>query len=920
MTPRDHDAGEQRRAFRLPFSRARIDAELRDEFHFHIQERVEQFVAAGMSRADAESEVRRRFGDFEAYRRQARSIDEETLRQRNRFEFFDTLRQELKRSARVLLRTPAFSLIAFATLALGIGATTALFTVLDAVVLRPLPYPEAEALVSILHPATVPGSGERKWGLSSGGYFFFRENNRTLVDFGMYRTTAMTVTSGGEAEIARVGMVTPPMFSVLRAVPALGRLIMPQDARPDSSQVVVLSYEYWQRRFGRDDSIVGKILQTSFGSYEIIGVAQRGLTLPMPGPFSSTANIAGFGVDLWLPLRLNPAGPHVNMHPYVGVGRLKPGATAADTEREFIAMARRLPEIVPNAYSERFMREYNFRAEAAPLKDAVLGPSVPKAVWTLFGSVILVLLIAVANVANLFIVRMEARRREAAIRTALGAGGAHMAALYLAESLLLCAAAAVAGVWIARVGLSALIAIAPASIPRLATVALSWPSVAFALAVALLIGVVFGVIPLFRRGIDNATLREDGRGLTPSRRQRALRSGLVVAQMALALMLLASAGLMWRSFSHLRGVKPGFDPVNVLAFDVSLPFDEYDTREKANAFHRELQRHISAIPGVATIGSVTNVPLEDFGTGCTVVWRENRPFDRNEEPPCVSTPIAAPGFFEVLKIPVRGRSPTWGDVDARTQAVVVTQALADRLWPGEDVIGKGINSNGSASTTWYRIVGVVPELRAEAFDQPPTEAVFYAASGFVPNRQSGALNDLSYLVRTSGADPATLIPAVRRMLSEMNPRIPFVNARSMAHVVQQSMGRTSFILILLGIAAGVALALSAVGTYGVISYLVAQRRSEIGVRIALGARVDQVAGIVMLQSVRLAIVGVVVGLVGAFAGTRVLQSLLFDVSPTDPVILGTVAMVLVAIAAVASFAPARRAARIDPVEALRNSG
>lgn len=907
--------GPARRGLNLPRSRQRIDGALRDEFRFHLEERVEQFMRQGMSRAAAEAEVHRRFGDIDTWHRMTRQIDEETMRQEQRFEFFATLRRELARSARVLLRTPAFSLMAIATLALGTGAATAIYTVLDAVVLRPLPYPQADELVSILHPATVPGSGERKWGLSSGGYFHFRENSRTLRDIGMYRTFGMTVTGDREAELVRVGFVTASMFDVLRARPAVGRLITPEDDRPDSTRRVVLGYEFWQRRFGGDPSVVGRLLTTSNVSYEIIGVTEPGLSLPMPGPFASSGALSGEIMDVWRPMKLDPAGPHFNNHPHVGVGRLAPGSTVEDAQRELAVLTRQLTNVVPDAYPESFMSQYNFRSEVAPLRDSVLGPTLPRTMWMLFGAVLLVLLIAAANVAGLFVVRFETRRREASIRTALGADRRHMAVHYLSESMLLCGTAAVAGVWISFAGLRALVSIAPADIPRLATASLGASSIAFAVVCAVLAGLVFGLMPLLA---GTGSFRDDARGTTTSRRRRSVRDMLVVGQLAMALVLLAAAGLMIRSFLHLRDVQPGFDHRDLLAFDVSLPFPEYDTREKALGFHRAMQDRISALPGVSMVGGTSSLPLEGYGTGCTVVWREGRPFAEGEEPPCVSTPMAAPGFFETFRMEVRGRTPTWSDVESRSQAVVVTQALANRLWPGEDAIGKGINSNGSASTTWYRVVGVVPELRAEALDAPPTEAVFYAPTGFTAGARSGAANFLTYVIRTDGIDPRSLIPTIRRLLSEANPRVPFISARTMDDVMARSLARTTFVMMLLGVAGTVALALSAVGTYGVISYLVTQRRPEIGVRIALGASVQGVARLVLTQSLRLAALGIVLGLGAAWGTTRLLARLLYDVNPTDPIVLGAVSAALLLVAAAAAYAPARRAARIDPVEVLRD--
>lgn len=914
MTRERHPKGIQ-----IPASARRLDRAVDDEFRFHIEERIAEFVAQGMTREQAEAEVQRRFGDIRQYHRETRDIDEATMRTRNRFEFFGALRRETARSARVLWRTPSFSLIAFLTLALGIGAVTAIFTVLDAVVLRPLPYPTANRLVSVLHPATVPGSGERKWGVSPGGYFYFRENAKSLGDFGIYRTGSTTVTGDGTAaEVAQVGVVTASIFSVLGARPEVGRLITPDDDQPNGPRRVVLGYEYWRRRFGSDRTVVGRALRTSGGDYEIIGVTQPMLPLPMPGPFSSAASLAGVGMDLWMPMQLNPAGPFWNNHPNVGIGLLRDGVTAQEAHAEILTLTTRLPEAIPNAYSTGFMETYHFRGEATPLKEAVLGPSLPRTLWTLFGSVALVMLIAAANVANLFLVRMEARRHEATLRTALGADRRHMAVHYLSESLLLAGAAGLAATWISYAGLRALLAIAP-EFPRLATVGMDWRSVSFALGAALVTGVVFGLLPLLRRDVHTATLREGGRGLTGSRRQGAVRNGLVVAQLSLAVVLLASAGLMLLSFQHLRQVQPGFTDRDVLAFDVALPSTEYTTREQAVLFHRQVQERLRALPGVVSVGSVTQLPLEGYATGCTVVWREGRPFSREkgEDVPCVSTPTAMPGFFESLQVPVRGRTPDWSDVDGRTQAVVVTQALADRLWPGEDAIGQGINSNGSNSTTWYKIVGVVPELRAEAFDAPPSEAVFYAPTSFTPDAESRAMNFLTYVIRTDGTEPTSLIPAARRILAEANQRIPFVNARTMEQVVANSLSRTSFVMILLGLAAGMALLLSAVGTYGVISYLVTQRRPEIGVRIALGAPVARVSRLVVLQSLRLAVVGVSLGLVGAWAATRLLSRLLYNVSPTDPSVMGVVAVLLLGVAGLAAFAPARRAARIDPVEVLR---
>ena len=899
-----------KRVFRLPGGGRRTDRELEDEFRFHLDGRVEELMQSeGLPRDEAEREARRRFGDYEAYRRQAREIDDDMLRRRNRMELFDTIAREVRHSARTLWRSRAFSVINLVTLAGGIGATTAIYTVLDAVVLRPLPYRNADRLVSVLHPATVPGNGESKWGLSSAGYFYFKRENHTLEDLGGYQTGTVTVTPAGGAENVRAGIVTYSIFTTLGAHAEIGRLITADDDRPDSTRVVVLSHEFWQRAFGGDRAIVGKMLATSDGDYQIIGVAEPGLTLPKPGPFASTADLAGFGVDVWFPERLNPNGRPINSHQYSGIGRLKPGVTPQEAEADFARLMTRFPELFPTAYSTEFLKKYNFRIAVIPLRDEVLGPVVGKALWILFGAVAVVLFIACANVANLFLVRYESRRREWAIRGALGGSRGRLAASYLSESLLLTTTAGVAGIVVARLSLGALLGVAPSNVPRLVGTGIGWGGAAFAMGLSIVAGVVLGLIPSLRREVDVATLRENARGLTSSTSQRVARDSLVVGQVALALILLAAAGLMLRSFANLRRVSPGFEPEEVLTFSVSLPYIEFKEPGSAIAFQRELEQKIGALPGVTSVGATQGLPLQDFGAGCTSVWREGRPFSADEKPPCVDTPIAAPGFFETLGIQVRGRTLTWSDVDPtrRTPTVaVVTRKLADRLWPGEDPIGKGIGI-GDAARGFYRVVGVIPELRAHGLDQPPSEMVFWPL----------ASADESYVVRTSLANPVALVPSIRAAIGQMNPRVPVTNVRTMQEIVDRSVARASFVMTLLAIAGSMALLLSAVGIYGVISYLVAQRRPEIGIRMALGARVSQVATLVLGQAIRLAVVGVVIGLAAALMGTRLLQSLLFGVSPTDGLVLAGATVVLLIIAALASVAPARRAAAIDPVSAMR---
>ena len=830
--------------------------------------------------------------------------------------------RDLRHAARSLLRAPSFTVVAFVLLSLGIGATAAMSTVLESVVLRPLTYQDPGRLVSLMHPAAAPGSGERKWGLSVAGYFEFRREATSFSELGVYRTSAYAIAGdGAPAEEIRVAAVTHTFFTTVGARPHLGTLFSEQEDRPRAPMTVILSHPFWIRRYGGDRNVVGRTMQTSFGSRLIIGVVEPGVNLPKPGPFASTANLSGFGVDVWEPLRLDPSAPAQNNHAYTGIARLKPGVSASQAEAELRTIVSRFPDRFPSAYSERFVKSYNFRVSATPLKDDVLGPTVARSLWTLFAAVAFVLVIACANVANLCLIRAEARSRETGIRSALGAARGHLARQYLTEGLLLTVAAGAAGMALAYWSLPWLLAFAPEDVPRLGSTSMGWRTVAFAAFTSFVAGLAFGLIPLTRGSAAADALRASGRGLTSSRSQRLVRSGLVVGQVALAVVLLAAAGLLVRSVVALKNVQPGLNPHGVLAFEVALPFDKYPTLESAVQFHRELQERLQALPGVTRVGASTAMPLRDYGTGCAVVFREARPYSPDERTPCVAIARATPGFFDALGIQVRGRAPEWADVDSRSQAAVITQALADRLWPGEDPIGKGINSNGNfgaASDLWYRIVGVIPELRAYALDQPPAEAVFYAVTDLRTPSRAGDMHGPIYTVKTTLADPLVLAPAVRAAVADLNGQVPVIRPERMTDVVDRSIARASFSTLLLGLAAAMAILLSAVGLYGVIAYVVAQRRSEIGIRMALGARVAQLSRWVVGQSLALAATGVAIGAGLALLTARLVESYLFQVDPIDPVVLGIAVVTLLGVACLAALAPARRAAKVDPVEALRN--
>lgn len=825
--------------------------------------------------------------------------------------------RELRQGVRSLTRTPSFTVISLLTLALGVGATTGIFSVLDFVVLRALPYRDASALVSVLHPANVPGSGERMWGVSPGGYFQFASKNQSFSSFGIYRNSGLTVTNDNHAELVETALVTASIFPVLGAKPLAGRLLTADDDHPGAARVAVISSEFFNRRFGGTPSAVGSMLETSDGAFEIVGVAEPGLALPLPGPFSSSGDQAALRADVWLPMQMNPAGPFYNNHPNVGVGRLKPGVSIERAGVDIQAIFSRFSEALPDVYTSRFLSSYNFRVRVEALQRTVLGPRLPRTLWILTAAVLLVFLIAATNVANLYFVRQNERRLESAVRAALGASRTQLCMNHLAEVLLLCSGASLIGFALAAAGIRTMRLIAPADIPRLASVAFDGRAALAAWTLLMVLGVLLGLAPMLRHHVDIDALHSGSRNLSASARQRAVRNTLIVTQLAMALTLLTGAGLMLRSSAELRKVRLGFDTSNVLAFDISLPYNEYTKRASAIAFHRELQQRLRAVPGVTETGSLSYLPLEGFGTGCSAVFREGRPFALGEQPPCVSTPSVTPGVFEALRIEVDGRTPTWADVTSRSQAVVITKALATRLWPGENAIGKGIASNGPDSPVWYRIVGVARDMKAEALDAPSTEAVFYSTTALRPESGDGELNDHTYLIRTTGNDPMKFIPQVREVVREMNPHVPVVAPRSLDSVLSRSIARTTFLMTLLTAAALVALLLTAVGIYGVIAYVVTQRRGEIGIRMALGASVRQVVSLVVLQAARLAFVGVGIGLLGALFVVRLMRSLVFGIDAADPLVLLVAALLLLATTAVASIVPALRASQIDPGEAMR---
>ena len=896
-----------RRVFRLPRSQRRMDDDLEQEFRFHLEGRIEDLMARdGLSREGAELEARRRFGDARGYRQAARDFDRATLGRERRLDLMDSMRREMKHAARSLLRSPSFSVIAALTLALGLGAATTIFVLLDRVVLRPLPYSNAERLVHLgtLWPKVKAGE---EYALSKGQYFFFRKNSQSLADILMYDTDGLVVPGDGQHPSERISEleVSANTFGLLGIRPERGRLFGPEaELYPDDDQRVgLLSYEYWQRRFGGDPKVIGTKIATELPTgLEIIGVLPPNTSLP------------DAHADLWVRNHLDPNARVINNHTHHAIGVLRRGVTVEAAKQDLVRVQDLMTAQYPDVYAKAFFDRTGFAMNVTPLRDFVLGSTISRTLWLVFAGVGLVLLIAAANVANLFLVRIDSRRRESAVRTALGAGRAHLAVHYLTESMLLAIVAGIGAIAIGWTLLRVVLVVAPQSMPRLAEVSFDARSVAFCALLSLAFGLVFGLLPLGSTTTDPTMLREGGRGLTTSRRRESARRGLVLSQIALAVTLLSGAALMARSFARLRNVHPGIDPVGVQTMEIILPYTRYQQAPQTNAFWRELTRRVEAVPGVVRAGASADLPFGDTG-GCSGILTDVLDAGA-ERGTCMPMTWVTPGYLEAIGVKVRGALPTWAAIDAGQGPAVVTAAFARRFWHETPAIGRGVKPFNDQNP-YSPIVGVAADIHANGLQNPPIEEAFFPIVG-PPGTIPWTMRAMHFVVRAPTLTQSAVVATVRRSIDDLDRQVPIADVESMETLVAKSMAQTSFTMLLLLIASMIALALSAVGIYGVISYIVGQRRGEIGIRIALGAQRGQVARLVVRQSLVLAAVGAVVGVGVSLASTRLLRSLLFEVSPTDPLVLVGAAIVLVGVAAVASLGPVRKAAGIDPVEAMRS--
>ena len=809
-----------------------------------------------------------------------------------------------RRIVRAFRRAPGFFLIAVLTLAVGIGANAAIFTVVNAVLLQPLPYPEPERIMGISH--TAPGLDMERLELSDGTYFVFDRDNQSLESLGVFWEDSATLTGGEEP--ARVGAsgATAGVFSALRVPPEHGRTIQEADEKPGAEPVVVLSDGLWRRRFGGAPSAVGATLQVDGVSRRIVGV--------MPPDF----RFPSVEVEIWVPITIDPANLAVGNFRYDGVARLRPGVTPERAAHELSSLAWRTTELPNTLMTREMLQSARFATRVVPLRNEIVG-DVQRVLWVLLGSVGLILLIACANVANLFLVRAEGRQREVAVRSALGASRRDIMRLFLGESMALALTGCALGLALAALGVHALVALRPEGLPRLEEIAVNGTVVAFAVAVALLAGLVVGLFAALRYGRPNlaSALKEGGRGGTAGRERRCARSALVVVQVALALVLLVGAGLMVKSFRRLHNVEPGIDPRNVLTLRLYLPESEYKEPQKVARFVILLLEEVRALRGVKSAGTSSLLPLtgRESSSGHLI---EDFPLAVGEVPPLLATRWVSPGYFETMRIPLlRGRTFGRIEADSTAREAVVSQGLAERFWPDQNPLGKRLAVGPGASFQWVTIVGVVASSRDDGLHEKPVAAVYYPMQPQVSFGEVSIPRDFTLVVRSDG-DPLRLVAPVRDAIWSLDRNLPVAEVRPMEGVVERSMIRTTFTMFLLVIAGFVALVLGTVGIYAVISFVVSQQTREIGVRMALGAGRGDIARMVLGEGLGLTLLGIAVGLLGAFAATRLIVTLLFDVSPTDPVTFVAVPALLALIALFACWVPAQRAAMVPPLEAIRN--
>jgi len=889
------------------FSRGRLNRELSEEIQAHLDEKVEELVAEGMSRDEAMRSARREFGNV--------GLIEEDCREVWAWPSVEDVFFDIRYGLRSLTHSPVFAVVALLTIAIGVAANAAVFSVVNSVLLKPLNYPKAEELVA-LHQVAPGAEGladfENGLLLSPSMFFTYSEQNQTFQSLGVWITGTANVTGMAEPEQVRTVSVSDGVLQTLGVPPAAGRWFSQVDQVPNGPASVMLSYGYWQRRFGGNRRVIGRNITVDSQPREIVGVMPQGF------------RFVDSDFDLTTPLAFDRGKMILAGFGFHGIARLKPGATIAEANAD---LTRLLPVWMDSwsngpGSNPHIYEEWRITPMIRPLKQQVIG-NVGELLWVVMGTIGLVMLIACANVTNLLLVRAETRQQELAVRTALGAGRTRIVRGILVESVMLAIIGGVVGTGLAYAGVRFLVTIGPSNLPRLNEITIDARTLGFTFILSVLSGLLFGLIPALKyAGPRNiSSLQGAGRTISVSRERHRARNLLVVGQVALALVLLMSAGLMIRTFAALRRVDPGFtDPQHLQALRISIPDSLIAESERVTRTQNAILEKLSAIQGVKSAGFVSEMPMEGFDSDWDEIFAEDKAYADNTIPPLRLYKHVSPGLLHAAGTRlVAGREMTWGEVYGLQPVVMVSENLAREMWGTPSAaIGKRLRE--FPKMPWHEVIGVIQDVREKGMQDTAPEIVYWPplVVDVFGSRAASPIRTVTFVIRSDRAGTESFLTEVRAAVQSVNSDLPLASVRTMQEVYDQSVARTSFTLVMLGIAGTMALMLGIIGIYGVMSYTVSQRKREIGIRFALGAQGRDVLTIVLRQGTKLALVGVLIGIAAAFALTRLMTNLLFGVTAHDPLTFVAVAALLMLVALLACYIPARRATLVDPIVALRH--
>jgi predicted permease len=890
------------------FRRRHLYDELDEEVREHIEEKTEQLMRLeNLSRAEARQAALRAFGNPTLVQTRSREVWE--------WSRLESFVGDLKLALRRLRKSPGFGITVLLTLAIGIGANTAVFTVLDGILLKPLPYPQPEQLVAVwLHAPGAAGLTNFAEGLrlSPSMYLTFAEHNRTFQSIGVWISGTANVTGIAQPEEVHTTYISDGVLQALNVPPAAGRWILTADQVPHTHEVTMLSYGYWQRRFGGDPSVIGRNIEVDSHTREIVGVMPRGF------------EVMNQDFDLLIPLAFDPRHQILAGFGYNGIGRLKPGVTVGEADADI----ERMLNIWMDSWSNgdggggHFYETWKISGAIRPMKQEVIG-NISSVLWAVMGTIGMVMLIACTNVANLLLVRAEGRQQELAVRTALGAGRARIAREVLGECLLLALIGGVLGIGIAEAGLRLLAAIGPANLPRLHEISLDARSIAFTLGLSLVSALLFGTIAALKsmRTAGSLAHASAGRTASVSRERRRGRNLLVIAQVAMAMVLLISAVLMIRTLAALRGVDPGFADANhVQTLRITIPQQLIPDAQATMRLENSIADKLAAIPGVSSAAFVRDAPMDEIDPAWNNIFIEGKD-DRAGSAPMRLFNYVSPGYFRTAGTRlVAGRDYTWDDVYGLRPVGIISENLARESW-GSAQAAMGKRFRIMPGQAWVEVIGVAQDVHQNGVDEEAPATVYWPVMVKVPwaNNTLDTQRSVTFFVHSGRAGTKSLQSEIQQAVWQVNGSLPVASVQTMGDLYGRSMARTSFTLVMLAIAGIMALALSLIGIYGIISYAVSQRTREIGIRMALGARKGELRWMFVRTALALTGVGVVFGLGAAAAVARMLRTLLFGVSPLDPMSFAAVPFILAAAAALASLVPASRVAAVNPVDALKDA-